>query len=61
MIERVIYTEEAEDDVISHYNWYERREPGLGEDFLRCVEACVLSISAQSAFISTQWTTFVEL
>ncbi len=44
MIERVIYTEEAENDVISHYNWYESREPGLGEDFLRCVEACVLSI-----------------
>jgi plasmid stabilization system protein ParE len=44
MIERVIYTEEAEVDVISHYNWYESREPGLGEDFLRCVEACVLSI-----------------
>jgi hypothetical protein len=42
MIERVTFTEEAEGDVISHYCWYESREPGLGEDFLRCVEACVL-------------------
>lgn len=44
MIERVIYTPEADDDVAESYDWYELREPGLGEDFLRCVEACVLSI-----------------
>ena len=39
MIERVIYTEEADGDVSEAYGWYESREPGLGEDFLRCVEA----------------------
>jgi plasmid stabilization system protein ParE len=44
MIERVIYTAEAEQDVAEGYSWYEAREPGLGEDFLRCVEACVLTI-----------------
>jgi toxin ParE1/3/4 len=44
MIEHVIYTPEAEEDVIESYAWYENREPGLGEDFLRCVEACVLVI-----------------
>ena len=44
MIESVIFTDEAENDVVSHYAWYEDREPGLGEDFLRCVEACVLTI-----------------
>jgi len=44
MIERVIFTEDAESDVVSHYGWYEDREPGLGEDFLRCIEACVLTI-----------------
>jgi plasmid stabilization system protein ParE len=44
MIERVIYTEEAEDDVAESYDWYENCAPGLGEDFLRCVEACVLTI-----------------
>lgn len=44
MIEHVNFVEEAERDVITHYNWYEDREPGLGEDFLRCVEACVLRI-----------------
>ncbi len=44
MIERVIYTEEAGDEVAESYTWYESREPGLGEDFLRCVEACVFNI-----------------
>ena len=44
MIELVIYTEEADDDVAESYEWYESREPGLGEDFLRCVEACVMTI-----------------
>jgi plasmid stabilization system protein ParE len=44
MIERVIYTAEADDDVAKSYDWYESREPGLRESFLRCVEACVLTI-----------------
>jgi plasmid stabilization system protein ParE len=44
MIERVIFTPEADDDVAGSYDWYERREPGLGEDFLRSVEACVRGI-----------------
>ena len=44
MIERVTYTPEADDDIAESYDWYESREPGLGEDFLRCVEACVLGI-----------------
>ena len=30
MIERGIYTPEAEDDVAESYAWYESREPGLG-------------------------------
>lgn len=44
MIERVIFTPEADDDVAGSYDWYESREPGLGEDFLRSVEACVRGI-----------------
>ena len=37
----IIYTPEAEGDVVESYTWYEEREPGLGEEFLRCVEACI--------------------
>lgn len=44
MIERVAFTPEADDDVVTAYGWYEEREPGLGEEFLRCVEACVRTI-----------------
>ena len=44
MIERVIFTPEADDDVAGSYDWYESQEPGLGEDFLRSVEACVSGI-----------------
>jgi plasmid stabilization system protein ParE len=44
MIEHVVFTPEADDDIAEAYGWYEAREPGLGEDFLRCVEACVLVI-----------------
>jgi hypothetical protein len=44
MIERVIYTSGADDDIAESYDWFENREPGLGEEFLRCVEACVLTI-----------------
>ena len=41
MVERVIYTPEAADDISDSYDWYERREPGLGEQFLLSVQACV--------------------
>ena len=41
MIEHVIYTPEAAGDVAEAYVWYEGREPGLGEDFLRAVAACI--------------------
>src|SRR5687768_9376655 len=44
MIETVVFTTEADDDVTEAYRWYEFREPGLGEDFLRCLEACVHQI-----------------
>jgi toxin ParE1/3/4 len=44
MIERVIYTVEASTDVAESYDWHESREPGLGEDFLRCIEACMHTI-----------------
>ena len=44
MIERVIFTSEADDDVAASYDWYESREPGLGEEFLRSIEACVRGI-----------------
>ena len=36
----IIFTPEADEDVTQAYAWYEEREPGLGEDFLRCVEGC---------------------
>ncbi len=32
---------EAEDDVAQAYKWYESQELGLGEEFLRCVDACI--------------------
>jgi plasmid stabilization system protein ParE len=35
---------EAEQDAADAYGWYEERQPGLGEEFLRCVEACMQSI-----------------
>lgn len=44
MIERVIFTEEADQDVADSYDWFESREPGLGEEFLRCIESCILTI-----------------
>jgi plasmid stabilization system protein ParE len=48
MIDRVVFTPDASDDVATAYKWYEARASGLGEDFLRCVEACVLRIRRHS-------------
>jgi plasmid stabilization system protein ParE len=35
---------EAEQDLAESYAWYETQAPGLGEEFLRCVDACILLI-----------------
>ncbi|NES23247.1 MAG: type II toxin-antitoxin system RelE/ParE family toxin [Symploca sp. SIO3E6] len=37
----LIILPEAEQDVAQAYIWYEERELGLGEEFLRCVDACI--------------------
>src|SRR6185312_5774427 len=47
MIRRVIFTPEADDDIAAAYNWYEERQAGLGEEFLRCVEARIQTIQSQ--------------
>ena len=44
MIEVVQFTPEADDDFAVAYAWYEEREPGLGEEFLRAIEACIRGI-----------------
>jgi plasmid stabilization system protein ParE len=41
----VTYSPEAEQDISEAYEWYEERSPGLGEELLRAVEACVAAIA----------------
>jgi plasmid stabilization system protein ParE len=60
MIDRVIFTPEAGDDVAGSYNWYENQEPGLGEDFLRSVEACVRGIQRHPEIIRPPLMSFGE-
>jgi plasmid stabilization system protein ParE len=40
MTKALRYTPEAAIDVSTAFEWYESREPGLREEFLRCIEAC---------------------
>lgn len=44
MIEVVLYTQHAKEDIKEAYEWYEQREPTLGDEFLRCLESCVSSM-----------------
>ena len=37
---KLIVRPEAEEELIEAIDWYEARNPGLGGDFLRCVDAC---------------------
>jgi plasmid stabilization system protein ParE len=43
----LILAPEAEEDISSAYGWYEDRRPGLGEDFLSAVDACLEAIRRQ--------------
>jgi toxin ParE1/3/4 len=35
----LVVTSRAEADLVAAYEWYEQRSPGLGRDFIRCVDA----------------------
>jgi len=45
MVAELIIAPEAQQDVDGAYSWYEDRRPGLGEEFLSCVDACIQAIS----------------
>jgi len=34
----------AEQDITEAYDWYQERELGLGEEFLRCIDASIQTI-----------------
>jgi plasmid stabilization system protein ParE len=38
---KLIIRPEAEAELVEAIDWYEVRSPGLGCDFLRCVDACL--------------------
>ncbi len=44
MVVELIIAPEALQDVDEAYCWYEDRRPGLGEDFLSSVDACIQAI-----------------
>ncbi len=44
MAVELIIAQEAQQDVDEAYSWYEDRRPGLGEEFLTCVDACIQAI-----------------
>jgi plasmid stabilization system protein ParE len=41
MVAELIIAPEAQQDADEAYCWYEFRRPGLGEEFLYCVDACI--------------------
>ena len=41
----IIFRPAAELELREAHHWYEEREPGLGADFIRRVDACVQTIS----------------
>ena len=47
MSPRLIIRPEAEQEMADGFDWYEERVPGLGSDFLLCVDATLNSILRQ--------------
>lgn len=41
VLKNLIILSEAEEDVAQAFIWYEEQELGLGEEFLRCLDACI--------------------
>ena len=41
MAAKLVLAPEAEQDISNAYDWYEQQRPGLGEEFLSCLDACI--------------------
>ncbi|MFO8029651.1 MAG: type II toxin-antitoxin system RelE/ParE family toxin, partial [Cyclonatronaceae bacterium] len=41
----LILTEKAEKDLDDAYHWYEKQEPGLGKQVIRCIDAKIANIN----------------
>ena len=41
----LILTEKAQKDLDNAYQWYEEQEPGLGKEFIRCIDAKISEIN----------------
>lgn len=41
----LILTEKAEQDLDDAFQWYERQDPGLGKEFIRCVDAGIATLN----------------
>jgi len=44
MSKNLILLSQAEQDITEAYDWYQQRELGLGEEFLRCIDASIQTI-----------------
>jgi plasmid stabilization system protein ParE len=44
MPDKLVLLPEARQDIAEAYSWYEGQAPGLGMDFIRCLEVAILSI-----------------
>ncbi len=44
MSKSIIIHPQAEQDITEAYDWYQEREIGLGEEFLRCIDAAIQTI-----------------
>lgn len=40
----LILTEKAQEDLDDAYQWYEDQEPGLGKEFIRCIDVKIAKI-----------------
>jgi plasmid stabilization system protein ParE len=45
MSKSLIILPQAEKDIKEAYDWYQERELGLGEEFLRCIDASIQTIA----------------
>ena len=68
MIGSIQFRPEAETELEESYQWYEAQRPGLGEDFLSCIEATVSQAkrvfavvgAGASVVLDASWENFVS-
>lgn len=46
----ILFSEDADNEIIDAFNWYNNQKQGLGEEFLKELDTCIIKLQTQPSY-----------